>query len=152
MNIVKAALAALILGTAGGASAAGPDGLISVISTHSAVETTDRLEGAAKARGLTVFARIDHAAGAAAVGLDLRPTILLIFGNAKGGTPLMQQAQTLGIDLPLRALVWQDEGGVVRISYDDPAYLAQRHGLDPRGAAPVTLAGVLAQLAETAAH
>ncbi len=152
MSIVKAALAALILGTAGGSSAAAPDGLISVVSSHSAAETSDRLEGAAKARGLTIFARIDHAAGAAAAGLELRPTTLLIFGNAKGGTPLMQQAQTLGIDLPLRALVWQDEGGVVRVSYDDPAYLAQRHGLDARGMGPAALAGILAQLAETAAH
>lgn len=152
MSIVKAALAALILGTAGGSSAAGPDGLISLVSTHSAAETTDRLENAAKERGLTIFARIDHAAGAAEVGQSLRPTTLLIFGNARGGTPLMQQAQTIGIDLPLKALVWQDEGGVVRISYDDPAYLARRHGLDPRGTAPVTLAVALAQLAETAAH
>jgi len=152
MSIVKAALAALILGTAGGSSAAGPDGLISLVSTHSAAETTDRLESAAKERGLTIFARIDHAAGAAEVGQSLRPTTLLIFGNARGGTPLMQQAQTIGIDLPLKALVWQDEGGVVRISYDDPAYLAQRHGLDPRGAVTAALAGALAQLAETAAH
>ena len=152
MSIVKAALAALILGTAGGSSAAGPDGLISLVSTHSAAETTDRLESAAKERGLTIFARIDHAAGAAEVGQSLRPTTLLIFGNARGGTPLMQQAQTIGIDLPLKALVWQDEGGVVRVSYDDPAYLTRRHGLDPRGTAPVTLAAALAQLAETAAH
>jgi uncharacterized protein (DUF302 family) len=128
------------------------DGLISVVSGHSAADTADRLESAAKARGLTIFARVDHAAGAAAAGLELRPTTLLIFGNAKGGTPLMQQAQTMGVDLPLRALVWQDEAGIVRISYDDPAWLAQRHGLDPRHPVAATLAGVLAQLAETAAH
>ena len=82
-----------------------------------------------RAKGMTVFAHIDHAAGAAAVGLPLRPTDLLIFGAAKGGTPLMQVAQTIGIDLPLKALVWQDEAGTTFLSYNDPAYLTQRHGL-----------------------
>jgi uncharacterized protein (DUF302 family) len=78
---------------------------------------------------MTVFARIDHAAGAAEVGLPLRPTELLIFGNAKGGTPLMQAEQVIGIDLPLKALVWQDEAGVTWLSYNDPTWLARRHGL-----------------------
>src|SRR5262249_18534229 len=77
-------------------------------------------------RGLTVFARIDHAAGAAEVGLSLPPTWLLIFGNAKAGTPLMQSAQTIGIDLPLKALVWQDASGKTWLSYNDPAWLAKR--------------------------
>jgi uncharacterized protein (DUF302 family) len=146
--------AVLALGLTGAPVAAEPavEGLVSVTSAFPAAETADRLESAAKARGLTIFARIDHAAGAAAVGQELRPTTLLILGNARGGTPLMQQAQTIGIDLPLRALVWQDEKGVVRISYDDPAWLARRHGLDPRGAVPGTLGGILAQLAESAAH
>ena len=126
------------------------NGLVTLTSGHSAEETTDRLESAAKERNLTIFARIDHAAGAQEAGLALRPTTLLIFGNAKGGTPLMQAAQTIGIDLPLRALVWQDESGVVRISYDDPAYLAARHGLDASAAAP--LSGLLRQLAESATH
>jgi uncharacterized protein (DUF302 family) len=78
---------------------------------------------------MTVFARVDHAAGAAEAGLPLRPTDLLIFGAARGGTPLMQAAQTIGIDLPLKALVWQDEEGKTFLSYNDPAYLAHRHGL-----------------------
>ena len=78
---------------------------------------------------MTVFARIDHAAGAASAGLPLRPTEVLIFGNAKGGTPLMQSVQTIGIDLPLKALVWQDASGQTWFSYNDPAFLAQRHGL-----------------------
>ena len=82
-----------------------------------------------KAKGLTVFARIDHAAGAAGVGLSLRPTEVLIFGNARGGTPLMQSAQTIGIDLPLKALVWQDASGATWLSYNDPGWLAKRHGL-----------------------
>ena len=87
------------------------EGLITLRSAHNPQETMTRLEAEAKARGLAVFARVDHAAGAAAVGLALRPTDLLIFGAAKGGTPLMQAEQTIGIDLPLKALVWQDASG-----------------------------------------
>lgn len=87
------------------------DGLISLPSNYSAAETTARLEAEIKAKGLTVFAHVDHAAGAAIVGMPLRPTDLLIFGNAKSGTPLMQSVQSIGIDLPLKALVWQDSSG-----------------------------------------
>ena len=105
------------------------DGLITIRSSFGPQETMMRLEAELQAKGLTVFARIDHAGGAAAVGLPLRPTDLLIFGNAKGGTPLMQQAQSIGIDLPLKALIWQDEKGATWLSYNDPAFLAQRHGL-----------------------
>ena len=89
----------------------------------------NRLEAAVSAKGLAVFARIDHAAGAAAAGLSLRPTDLLIFGNARGGTPLMQANQSIGIDLPLKVLVWQDASGATWLSYNDPRWLAQRHGL-----------------------
>jgi uncharacterized protein (DUF302 family) len=89
----------------------------------------DRLESEVKAKGLTVFARVDHAAGAQAVGLKLRPTELLIFGNAKGGTPLMAADQRIGIDLPLKALVYQDENDKVQLTYIDPAWLARRYGL-----------------------
>ena len=106
------------------------DGLITIRSAFGPEETMDRLEAEVRAKGMTVFAQIDHAAGADAVGLPLRPTDLLIFGNAKGGTPLMQAQQTIGIDLPLKALVWQDASGVTRLSYNDPHWLAQRHGLD----------------------
>jgi len=107
------------------------DGLITVPSRYGAKETADRLAAGVEARGMTVFARIDHAAGAVEVGLPLRPTELLIFGNAKGGTPLMQSRQTIGIDLPLKVLVWQDEVGKVWVSYNDPSWLAKRHGLGP---------------------
>ena len=107
----------------------GADGLITIPSAFEPKETIDRLEAEVKARGMTVFARIDHAAGAAQAGLSLRPTELLIFGNAKGGTPLMQANQSIGIDLPLKALVWQDESGKVWLSYNEPAWLAKRHGL-----------------------
>ncbi len=104
------------------------DGLVSVVSPRSAAETMTRLESIVKERGLTVFARIDHAAGAAKIGKTLRPTELLIFGNPQGGTPLMECAQTAGIDLPLKALVWTDDAGKVMLSYNDPEYLAKRHG------------------------
>jgi uncharacterized protein (DUF302 family) len=104
-------------------------GLTTIRSNFGPQDTIDRLETAIKAKGMTVFARIDHAAGAAAVGLTLRPTEVVIFGNARGGTPLMQSVQTLGIDLPLKALVWQDTAGVTWLSYNDPAWLAERHGL-----------------------
>jgi uncharacterized protein (DUF302 family) len=105
----------------------GANGLVALKSPHTAAETMTRLEAAVKQRGLMVFARIDHAAGAAKVGKSLRPTELLIFGNPQGGTPLMECAQTAGIDLPLKALVWQDDAAQVWLGYNDPAFLAQRH-------------------------
>jgi uncharacterized protein (DUF302 family) len=113
------------------------DGLIVVQSSHGPAETMDRLVAEIKAKGLTVFARIDHAAGANEAGLPLRPTELVIFGNAKGGTPLMQSNQETGLDLPLKALVWQDATNVTWISYNDPAWLAKRHGLGHEVEAPV---------------
>ena len=105
------------------------DGLTSIASSFGPNETMNRLEAEVKARGMTVFARIDHAAGAVEAGLSLRPTEVLIFGNAKTGTPLMQAVQTIAIDLPLKALVWQDASGDTWLSYNDPAWLAQRHRL-----------------------
>jgi len=105
------------------------DGLITLSSSHGPKDTMDRLAAEITARGMTIFARVDHAAGAAEAGLPLRPTELLIFGNAKGGTPLMQSDQTIGIDLPLKALVWQDASGRTWLSYNDPGWLAKRHGL-----------------------
>ncbi|MGA2895879.1 MAG: DUF302 domain-containing protein [Xanthobacteraceae bacterium] len=107
------------------------DGLVTLRSNYGPKDTITKLEAEVKARGLSVFAHIDHAAGAASVGLPLRPTDLLIFGNAKGGTPLMQSAQTAGIDLPLKILVWQDAQGDTWLSYNDPVWIAKRHGLGP---------------------
>ncbi|MGB6448378.1 MAG: DUF302 domain-containing protein [Xanthobacteraceae bacterium] len=107
------------------------EGLITIQSHHGPTETLQRLEAAVKAKGFTVFAHIDHSAQAAQVNLDLQPTDLLIFGNPKGGTPLMQRNQTIGIDLPLKALVWQDEKGTTWLSYNDPEWLVQRHGGAP---------------------
>jgi len=117
------------------------DGLVTIRSDRGPAETMNRLEAAVKERGLTVFGRIDHAAGAKEVGLPLRPTSVLIFGNAKGGSPLMQSVQTIGIDLPLKVLVWEDASDVTWLSYNDPSWLAKRHGL-PHGADAV--AGALA--------
>ena len=126
MKRVPTLLLPLLLSIASLASAA--DGLIAIKSPHTAAITMNRLEDTVKQRGLTVFARVDHAAGAAKVGKTLRPTELLIFGNPQGGTPLMECAQSAGIDLPLKALVWQDASAQVWVGYNDPAYLAQRHG------------------------
>jgi uncharacterized protein (DUF302 family) len=127
------------------------DGLVTVRSSYSPKETMKRLETEVKAKGLTVFARIDHTAGAAEVGLSLRPTELLIFGNAKGGTPLMQSVQTIGIDLPLKILIWQDETGGTWLSYNDPSWLAKRHGADHNVEATVTaLTSALQALAKAA--
>ena len=103
------------------------DGLVQVKSELCVKATADKLDELARQRGLTVFARIDHAAGAAKVGKTLRPTQLLIFGNPKAGTPFMQCSQTVAIDLPLKALVWEDESGQVWVGYNDPAYVAARH-------------------------
>lgn len=113
------------------------EGLITVRSSFGPKETMDRLEAEVKSKSLSVFARVDHAAGAAQVGMKLRPTDLLIFGNAKGGTPLMQAVQTAGIDLPLKALVWQDAQGVTWVSYNDPHWIAKRHELGPEVRATV---------------
>ena len=126
-------------------------GLITLRSSHGPKDTMNRLETEVKGRGLTVFARIDHAAGAAEVGLSLRPTELLIFGNAKGGTPLMDSVQTIGIDLPLKALVWQDASGNTWLSYNDPNWLAKRHGLGHEADAAVkAIAAALDAMAKTA--
>ena len=104
-------------------------GLISIKSSGDVKATADRLENNLKQKGMTVFIRIDHAAGAQKVGKTLRPTELVIFGNPKVGTPLMQCSQSVAIDLPQKALIWEDEKGQVWLSYNDPHYLAERHGL-----------------------
>ena len=126
MKLKTLLTAAVLCAIATLASAA--DGLVTVKSPHSAAETMNRLETAVKARGLNVFARVDHAAGAQSIGKTLRPTAVLIFGNPAGGTPFMECAQSVGIDLPLKVLVWDDAAGQTWVGYNDPAWLAQRHG------------------------
>jgi uncharacterized protein (DUF302 family) len=108
---------------------AATEGLVTIASDFDPKATMDRLEDEVRAQKMRVFARIDHSAGAAEVGLKLRPTELLIFGHALGGTPLMQSAQTIGIDLPLKALVWQDSAGKTWLSYNEPNWISQRHGV-----------------------
>jgi uncharacterized protein (DUF302 family) len=126
-------------------------GLTTVPSSYGPKDTMDRFEAEVKAKGMTVFARIDHAAGATGVGLSLRPTEVLIFGNARAGTPLMQSVQTIGLDLPLKALVWQDASGNTWLSYNDPAWLATRHGLSGETQAAVgMMTGALGAVAKAA--
>ncbi len=105
------------------------NGIISVKSSHEVKATADRLENTLKQKGMTVFIRINHAAGAQKVGKKLRPTELVVFGNPKVGTPLMQCSQSAAIDLPQKALIWEDQEGTVWFSYNDPNYLVERHGI-----------------------
>ena len=105
------------------------NGLINVKSSHAVKVTADRLETALKEKGMTVFVRINHSEGAKKVGIDLPATELIIFGNPKVGSPLMNCNRTVGIDLPQKALIWEDENGQVWLSYNDPQYLAKRHDL-----------------------
>jgi uncharacterized protein (DUF302 family) len=128
-----------------------PPGLVSVESAHETAETLDRLVAAIAAHGMTVMARIDHAGAAAKVGLSLRPTEVVLFGNPRGGTGLMQVAQTIGIDLPLKALVWMDEGGKTWVSYNAPQWLASRHEIGSAGDKAVSaMTDALAAVAKAA--
>jgi uncharacterized protein (DUF302 family) len=104
-------------------------GMVDIPSRYSVPESMVRLEAILKEKGLTIFARVDHSGEAKKVGLEMRPTQLVIFGSPKGGTPLMVAAPSLAIDLPLKALAWQDEKGKVWLSYNSPEYLQQRHGI-----------------------
>ena len=126
------------------------DGMIAIKSAHSVKDTITKFETVAKERGLHIFARIDHAAGAQKIGKTLRPTELLIFGNPQGGTPLMECAQTAGIDLPLKALAWQDASGQVWLGYNDPQFLAARHGAKDCGPVAAGLRNALDGLAGAA--
>jgi uncharacterized protein (DUF302 family) len=126
-------------------------GLTAIPSRFDPKETMNRLEAEIRSKGLTIFAQIDHAAGAAEVGLTLRPTNLIIFGNARGGTPLMQAVQTVGIDLPLKALVWEDPAGKTWISYNEPNWIAQRHGVTGAESSIDKMADLLNAIARQAA-
>jgi uncharacterized protein (DUF302 family) len=127
------------------------EGFTTIPSSLGPKETMDRLDVEIRAKGLTIFAQIDHAAGAAEVGLKLRPTQLIIFGNACGGTPLMQSVQTVGIDLPLKALVWQDAAGKTWISYNEPRWIVQRHGIANAEAIVTKMADQLSAISNAAA-
>jgi len=127
------------------------DGLITIPSAFGPEETMNRLEAEVRAKGITVFAHVDHAAGAAAAGMALRPTDLLVFGAAKGGTPLMELGQTIGIDLPLKALVWQEATGATWLSYNDPSWLAERHAVKPKPTAVLNALSAALKAVTTAA-
>ena len=105
------------------------NGIIKVKSTHGVTETINKLETVLNKKGMTIFKRVDHTAGAKKAGLELRPTELLIFGNPKVGTPLMLCSQTAALDLPQKALAYKDENGQVWLAYNDPTYMAKRHNL-----------------------
>jgi uncharacterized protein (DUF302 family) len=149
MRFIRTVVFALIATTwLSGEHAMSADGLITLQSSFGPEETMGRFKTEVHARGITVFSHIDHAAGAAAVGLPLRPTNLLIFGAAKAGTPLMQSVQTIGIDLPLKALVWQDESGKTFLSYNDPAYITHRHGIGESAKSVIeAMSGALKEMA-----
>jgi len=131
-------------------------GLMTVESRHSAAETLSRLEGEIRAKGMKVFSLIDHAAAAKDVGIAMPPTTVVIFGNPKGGSPNMIKQPTLAIDLPLKALVWQDAGGKVYVTYNSGAYVLgtifPRHGLNPPTPAQQKQEAMLSGLAAAAAN
>ena len=131
MKTFHAAIIALLLSMPAAQAA---DGLVKKLSARSVQSTMDSLENLVRNKGLTVFARIDHAAGAAKVGEEMLPTELLLFGNPAIGTELMTSQRTVGIDLPIKVLIWEEPDGRVWIAYNDPAYLAERHGLADREA------------------
>jgi uncharacterized protein (DUF302 family) len=126
------------------------EGLRVVPSLHGPVETLDRLEAAVTRHGMTIFARIDHGAAAEKVGMELKPTVVVFFGNARAGTPAMRAQRTLAIDLPHRMLIWQDDKGATWLAYNDPAWLFRRHGIANDGTSDV-MNDVLANVAGEAA-
>jgi len=127
-----------------------PSGIIDLPSAGTVLETTERLEGLLRAKGLKIFARIDQAAEAQAVGLTLRPTVLVIFGDPKAGTPLMEIYPSLALDLPLKAVIWEASDGQVWLSYNAPEFLQQRHGMEtPPFAALAALLSSAAQAPRT---
>ncbi len=126
------------------------NGMIKIKSTHSVSETINKLEAVLSKKGMTIFKRVDHSAGANKVGLQLRPTELLIFGNPKVGTPLMQCSQTAALDLPQKALAYKDKDGQVWLVYNDPAYMAKRHKLKNCDTAVQKVTNALAKFARAA--
>jgi len=145
MKIITAFLLLLASGVACAA-----EGLVTLNSPYSAPETTDRLERTVTAAGFKVVARVEHSKAAAGAGLELHPETLLIFGKPKAGTLLMQSRPTVGIDLPMKYLVWQDAAGRVHVAWNDPAWIAARHGIEDRGKLVMKMQGALRRLAEKA--
>lgn len=136
----------LALGTALLTTPALADDMITITSPHSVADTIDRLEQAVQGAGATVFARVDHAAGAAKIDAELRPTQLLVFGNPQIGTPAMQASQTMGLDLPLRVLAYENEAGETVVVYHAPASVADAHGVDASAPFVQKMTGALNKL------
>ena len=150
-RILPLLLAAAAMVFATGAAPA-TEGIILVPSAHDVKTTMDKLEKTLTEKGITIFARVDHAGGAESVGQKLRPTELLIFGNPKLGTPLMQQKQEIGLDLPLKALVFQGEDGKTYIAYNDPAFLSKRYGVTEPANVFQQMSGALKNFTAAAAN
>lgn len=152
MRIVPGAVACFILlcGCATSSSIAPQGGLVTAPSPHSVDITTERFRAAIAAAGMREFAVIDHRKGAASVDLELPPTRVVVFGNPKAGTPLMQCAQTVGIDLPMKALVYADADGQVWLTYNAPGYLAERHAIEGCDEVLNRMTGALAKFAAAA--
>jgi len=123
------------------------NGIHHLSSPYSVLETLQRVESLLQEKGLTIFCRVDHGGEAEKVGLKMHPTQLILFGSPKGGTPVMVASPTIAIDLPLKALIWEDAGGKVRVSFNSPEYLQQRHNVPADLIKNISGAGVLLQLA-----
>lgn len=151
MNIFRIVVLPFILLLCSGVAMAA-DGLIAVKSNHSVAATADKLEAVLSEKGMKVMNRINHTAGAETAGLELRPTEVVIFGNPKVGTPLMQCAQSVAVDLPQKALIWEDEEGQVWLGYNDPDYLKTRHAIESCDAVLKKVSGALSSFAKAATH
>lgn len=147
---MKNKLLCLLFGSLFSISSQAADGLTTIPSDHSVQETANRMVAIIENKGLTLFARINHAENARNVDLSIRPTELIIFGNPKVGTPLMQCAQTVAIDLPQKALIWQDETGQVWFTYNDPMHLKARHGIEDCDEVINKISNVLGKLSQAA--
>ncbi len=152
MQIVRlcSLLLLLVTGLAQAGGEAPVDGLVRLKSPYDVKTTLDRLQAALEKKGITIVTRWDHAARARAVGMELRPTELLIFGNPRLGSPLMARRQTVGIDLPMKALAWQDANGQVWLGYNDPAYLAERHAIGGQAEILQKMSAALSKLSHLA--
>lgn len=146
--LLSVLLAAFVLPTSAADNAIHrKNGIVDVPSNHSVDQIVDKLKGILQAKGITLFIVIDHSGEAAKVGMKMPPTKLLVFGTPKGGTPLMLAAPSVAIDLPLKILVWQDTQGKVWVSYNNPEYLQQRHGLPQNLVPNIAVVGALARSA-----
>ena len=152
MFFVRGTLPAVAALLCAASPSASPDGLITRPSTHSAAETLDRFEAAAKKRGFVIFARLDHAAAAKSVGLDMPPATVIVFGNPRMGTPVFLKTPTIAIDLPLKAMVWSDSTGKVFLSYNSAQYLFgpiySRHGVKADAAVEARVESALSAIAD----